>query len=59
MSKGFSLRSDDGTIIEFTKLNPKSKSYDMLVKTNTNECYYKVGIIRDIDKLRQAFNMIN
>lgn len=56
MSKGFSLKSDNGTIIEFTKLNPKSKSYDMLVKTDTDECWYKVGIIRNIDKLRQAFN---
>lgn len=56
MSKGFSLRSNDGTIIEFTKLNQKSKSYDILVKINTDKCYYKVGIIRDIDKLRRAFN---
>ena len=56
MSKGFSLKSDNGTIIEFIKLNPKSKSYDMLVKTDTDECRYKVGIIRNIDKLRQAFN---
>lgn len=56
MSKGFSLKSDNGTVIEFTKLNPKSKSYDMLVKTDTDEYWYKVGIIRNIDKLRQAFN---
>ena len=56
MSKGFSLKSDNGTVIEFTKLNPNSKSYDMLVKTDTDEYWYKVGIIRNIDKLKQAFN---
>lgn len=56
MSKGFSLKSDNGTVIEFTKLNPKSKSYDMLVKTDNDEYWHKVGIIRNIDKLRQAFN---
>lgn len=56
MNKGFSLKSDNGTVIEFIKLNQKSKSYDMLVKTDTDEHWHKVGIIRNIDKLRKAFN---
>lgn len=55
MSKGFQLRSDNGTIISFTKLNPKQKSYDLLIKTIYDDCWYKVGIIKDIDKLRKAF----
>lgn len=56
MSKGFQLRSDNGTKMEFTKLNPKQKSYDVLVKADSDNCWYKVGIIRDIDRLRKVFN---
>lgn len=56
MDKGFQLRSDNGTIMEFTKLNPKQKSYDILVKSDNDEYWHKIGIIRNIDKLRQVFN---
>lgn len=58
MSKGFTLASYNGSRLSISKsiINTKQKSYDVLVNNGKDNIWYKVGIIRDIDKLNEVFN---
>lgn len=58
MSKGFTLTSYNGSKLSISKsvINTKQKSYDVLVNNGKDNIWYKVGIIRDIDKLNEVFN---
>ena len=55
--KSFSFITSKNYEIEFFKMNKKDKSFSVFVKKpNTNVCY-KIGLVRDIDLLREAFNI--
>lgn len=58
MNKGFTLTSYNGSKLSISKsvINTKQKSYDVLVNNGKDNIWYKVGIIRDIDKLNEVFN---
>lgn len=58
MNKGFTLTSYNGSKLSISKsvINTKQKSYDVLVNNGQDNIWYKVGIIRDIDKLNEVFN---
>lgn len=58
MNKGFTLTSRNGSKLSISKsiINTKQKSYDVLVNNGKDNIWYKVGIIRDIDKLNEVFN---
>lgn len=58
MNKGFTLTSSNGSKLSISKsvINTKRKSYDVLVNNGKDNIWYKVGIIRDIDKLNEVFN---
>ena len=58
MSKGFTIISRNGSKLSISKsvINTKQKSYDVLVNNGKDNIWYKVGIIRDIDKLNRIFN---
>ena len=58
MNKGFTLTSSNGSKLSISKsvINTKQKSYDVLVNNGKDNIWYKVGIIRDIDKLNEVFN---
>ena len=55
VSKGFSLTFPNGCqlAIERSVINRKQKSYDVLFNDGTNNCWYKIGLIKDIDTLRK------
>lgn len=57
-SKGFILTNQlNGSQLWITEVhNPKQKSYDVLVSNGKENVWYKVGIIRDIDKLNEILN---
>lgn len=57
-SKGFTLTNQlNGSQLWITKAhNPKQKSYEVLVSDGKQNVWYKVGIIRDIDKLNEILN---
>ena len=55
--KSFSFMTNKNYEIEFFKINKKDKSFGIFIKKpNTNVCY-KIGLIRNIDLLREAFNI--
>ena len=58
MNKGFTLKSHNGSRLSVSKsvINTKQKSYDVLVNNGKDNIWYKVGVIRDIDKLNEVFN---
>lgn len=58
MNKGFTLTSYNGSRLSISKsiINTRQKSYDVLVNNGKDNIWYKVGIIRDIDKLNEVFN---
>lgn len=58
MNKGFTLTAYNGSKLSISKsvINTKQKSYDILVNNGKDNIWYKVGIIRDIDKLNEVFN---
>lgn len=58
MTKGFTLTNQNGSKLTVTKsfANKKQKSYDVMVNDGKNNIWYKVGIIKDIDKLNEVFN---
>lgn len=58
MDKGFTLTSYNGSKLSISKsiINTKQKSYDVLVNNGKDNIWYKVGIIRDIEKLNEVFN---
>lgn len=58
MTKGFILINQNGSKLSVSKsvINAKQKSYDVLVNNGKDNIFYKVGIIKDIDKLNEVFN---
>lgn len=58
MNKDFTLISHNSGKLSISKsvINTKQKSYDVLVNNGKDNIWYKVGIIRDIDKLNEVFN---
>lgn len=58
MTKGFTLTNQNGSKLSVSKsvLNKKQKSYDVMVNNGKDNIWYKVGIIKDIDKLNEVFN---
>lgn len=58
MNKGFTLTSHNGSKLSISQsvINTKQKSYDILINNGKDNIWYKVGIIRDIDKLNEVFN---
>ena len=58
MTKGFTLTNQIGSKLSVSKsvLNKKQKSYDVMVNNGKDNIWYKVGIIKDIDKLKEVFN---
>lgn len=56
-SKGFTLKNKDFILGFWKPLKKRQKSYDLMVNNNKDNIYYKVGIITDIDKLKEiVFN---
>lgn len=58
MTKGFTLTNQNGSKLSVSKsiINAKQKSYDVMVNNGKDNIWYKVGIIRDMDKLNEVFN---
>lgn len=58
MTKGFTLTNQNGSKLTVSKsvINKNQKSYDVMVNNGKDNIWYKVGIIRDIDKLNEVFN---
>lgn len=58
MTKGFTLTNQNGSKLSISKsvINKNQKSYDVMVNNGKDNIWYKVGIIRDIDKLNEVFN---
>ena len=58
MTKGFTITNQNGSKLSVSKsiINTKQKSYDVMVNNGKDNIWYKVGIIRDIDKLNEVFN---
>lgn len=58
MTKGFTLTNQNGSKLSVSKsvINKNQKSYDVMVNNGKNNIWYKVGIIKDIDKLNEVFN---
>lgn len=56
MTKGFTLTNQNGSKLSVSKsvLNKKQKSYDVMVNNGKDNIWYKVGIIKDIDKLKEV-----
>lgn len=59
MTKCFTLTNQNGSKLSVSKsvLNKKQKSYDVMVNNGKDNIWYKVGIIKDIDKLNEVFNL--
>lgn len=57
MNKGFTLTFPNKSKLSFSKsvINPKQKSYDILFNDGNNNCWYKIGIIRDMDTLNKIW----
>lgn len=53
--KGFSLEFPNGYKLSFEKsvFNKKQKSYDVLINDGKNNCWYKIGLIKDINMLHK------
>lgn len=58
MTKGFTLTNQNGSKLSVNKsvINKNQKAYDVMVNNGKDNIWYKVGIIRDIDKLNEVFN---
>ena len=58
MTKGFTLTNQNGSKLSVSKsvINKNQKSYDVLVNNGKDNIWYKIGIIKDIDKLNEVFN---
>lgn len=54
-SKGFQLTFSNGTILGFWKSisNKKQKSYDLVISNGKDNCFHKVGTVKDIDSLKE------
>lgn len=57
MTKCFTLTNQNGSKLSVSKsvLNKKQKSYDVMVNNGKDNIWYKVGIIKDINKLNEVF----
>ncbi len=53
--KGFQMTFPNGAILQFTSpvFNPHQKSYDLMINNGKDNCFYKVGTIKDIDTIRK------
>lgn len=49
------LKSSNGCMLAFEKsvFNKKQKSYDVMFNNGKDNCWYKIGIIRDIETLKK------
>ena len=52
--KGFQFKFPNGAILGFwAPIRKGQKSYDLMVNDGKDNCFYKVGTIKDIDTLRE------
>lgn len=56
-TKGFQLTFPNGAILGFWHpIKKGQKSYDLMIGNGKDNCFYKVGTIKDIDTLRSMLN---
>ena len=50
-----SMKSPNGCVLAFQKsvFNKKQKSYDVMFNNGKDNCWYKIGIIRDMETLKK------
>ena len=59
MKDGFSLTMPNGyKLCFYNPINPKQKSYDIMVNNGKDNNYYKVGILKDIDSMEKVFEWV-
>ena len=42
----------------YNPINPKQKSYDIMVNNGKDNNYYKIGILKDINSIEKVFEWV-